>query len=60
MSADSNDSVTPKKFPDFPGEHVLAHEGAGVDEERIRIIVAAARLAVTAVRRVTCWLSRRS
>ena len=28
MAADSNDSGTLRKFPDFPGEHVLAHEGA--------------------------------
>jgi hypothetical protein len=28
MAADSNDPGTSKKFPDFPGEHVLAHEGA--------------------------------
>ena len=28
MSADSNDSGASGKLPDFPGEHVLAHEGA--------------------------------
>jgi hypothetical protein len=28
MDADSNDPGMSKKFLDFPGEHVLAHEGA--------------------------------
>ena len=47
MSADSNDSGTPGKFPDFPGEHVLAHEGAEWMKSAYASL-AAARLAVTA------------
>ncbi len=47
MSADSNDSGTSGKFPDFPGEHVLAHEGAEWMKSAYASL-AAARLAVTA------------
>ena len=47
MAADSNDSGTLKKFLDFPGEHVLAHEGAEWMKSAFASL-AAARLAVTA------------
>ena len=47
MAADSNDPGTIKKFPDFPGEHVLAHEGAEWMKSAFAAL-AAARLAVTA------------
>ena len=47
MAANSNDQETSKKFPDFPGEHVLAHEGAEWMKSAFAAL-AAARLAVTA------------
>jgi hypothetical protein len=46
MAANSNDQEI-KKFPDFPGEHVLAHEGAEWMKSAFAAL-AAARLAVTA------------
>ena len=47
MAADSNDSDKIRKVPDFPGEHILAHEGAESMKSAFAAL-AAARLAVTA------------
>ena len=47
MAADSNDSEKLRKVPDFPGEHVLAHEGAEWMKSAFAAL-AAARLADTA------------